>query len=88
MLVIARKNFIEEMVPKTIMYFLVNHVTRSRDTIQNELVAEFYKDNELPSFMKEIDYVAQRRKTFAEIKDILSTALEMVNEVRDFNTFR
>ena len=85
-MVIARKNFIEEMVPKTIMYFLVNHV--SRDTIQNELVAELYRDIELPSLMKEIDYVAQRRKTFAEMKDILSTDLEMVNEVRDFNTFR
>ena len=81
---IVRKNFID-MVPKTIMYFLVNHV---RDAMQNELVAELYRDNELPSLMKEADDVAQRRKTCVEMKDLLSTALEIVNEVRDFNTFR
>jgi dynamin 1-like protein len=40
---IARKNFID-MVPKTIMYYLVNHV---RDVMQNELVAELYRDTEM-----------------------------------------
>lgn len=81
---IVRKNFID-MVPKTIMYFLVNHV---RDAMQNELVAELYRDVELPSLMKEADDVAQRRRTCVEMKDLLSTALEIVNEVRDFNTFK
>jgi dynamin 1-like protein len=81
---IVRKNFID-MVPKTIMYFLVNHV---RDAMQNELVAELYRDVELPSLMKEADDVAQRRKTCVEMKDLLSMALEIVNEVRDFNTFK
>ena len=81
---IVRKNFID-MVPKTIMYFLVNHV---RDAMQNELVAELYRDIELPSLMKEADDVAQRRKTCVEMKDLLATALDIVNEVRDFNTFK
>lgn len=81
---IVRKNFID-MVPKTIMYFLVNHV---RDAMQNELVAELYRDVELPMLMKEADDVAQRRKTCVEMKDLLSMALEIVNEVRDFNTFK
>lgn len=81
---IVRKNFID-MVPKTIMYFLVNHV---RDAMQNELVSELYRDVELPSLMQEAEDVAQRRKTCVEMKDLLATALEIVNEVRDFNTFK
>jgi len=81
---IVRKNFID-MVPKTIMYFLVNHV---RDAMQNELVSELYRDVELPTLMQEADDVAQRRKTCAEIKNLLATALDIVNEVRDFNTFK
>jgi dynamin 1-like protein len=81
---IVRKNFID-MVPKTIMYFLVNHV---RDAMQNELVSELYRDVELPSLMQEADDVAQRRKTCVEMKDLLATALDIVNEVRDFNTFK
>jgi len=81
---IVRKNFID-LVPKTIMYFLVNHV---RDAMQNELVSELYRDMEMPSLMKEADDVAQRRKTCVEMKDLLATALDIVNEVRDFNTFK
>jgi dynamin 1-like protein len=81
---IVRKNFID-MVPKTIMYFLVNHV---RDAMQNELVAELYRDSEIHSLMTEAEDVAQRRKTCVEMKDLLTKALEIVNEVRDFNTFQ
>jgi len=81
---IVRKNFID-MVPKTIMYFLVNHV---RDAMQNELVAELYRDAEIHSLMKEADDVAQRRKTCSELCELLTRALEIVNEVRDFNTFQ
>ena len=81
---IVRKNFID-MVPKTIMYFLVNHV---RDAMQNELVAELYRDAEVQSLMKEAEDVAQRRRTCVEMKDLLTKALEIVNEVRDFNTFK
>jgi Predicted GTPases (dynamin-related) len=46
---IIRKNFIDK-VPKTIMYFSVNHV---RDAMQNNRVSELYRDVELPSLMKE-----------------------------------
>jgi dynamin 1-like protein len=80
---IVRKNFID-MVPKTIMYFLVNHV---RDALQNELVSELYREAEIQSLMAEASDVAHRRKTCVEMKDLLSKALEIVNEVRDFNTF-
>ncbi len=80
---IVRKNFLD-MVPKTIMYFLVNH---SKDSVQNELVSELYKENEIGELLRETDDVAQRRKTCREMRGLLGRALEIVNEVRDFNTF-
>jgi hypothetical protein len=80
---IVRKNYID-MVPKTIMYFLVNHV---KDEIQNELVSELYRESEVGFLMKEAKDIAVRRMTCLEMRDLLEKALEIVNEVRDFNTF-
>jgi dynamin 1-like protein len=80
---VVRKNF-TDLVPKTIMFFLVNHV---KDAMQNELVSELYRESEVSSLMKEADDVAQRRQNCEEMKDLLGKALEIVNEVRDFNTF-
>ena len=79
---VVRKTFID-MVPKTIMFFLVNHV---KDAMQNELVSELYREAEIGSLMKEADDVAQRRQTCVEMRDLLGKALEIVNEVRDYNT--
>jgi dynamin 1-like protein len=81
---IVRKNFID-LVPKTICYFLVNHV---KDSLQNELVSELYREAEVGSLMQEAEDIAARRQTCTEMKDLLSKALEIVNEVRDFNTFK
>mmetsp|Transcript_9634 Transcript_9634/g.19568 ORF Transcript_9634/g.19568 Transcript_9634/m.19568 type:complete len:143 (+) Transcript_9634:1-429(+) len=81
---VVRKNFLD-LVPKTIMYFLVNH---ARDSMQNELVSELYIDNQIPALMKEADDIAERRRTCEEMKQLLGRALEIVNEVRDFNTFK
>lgn len=80
---IVRKNYID-MVPKTIMYFLVNHV---KDELQNELVCELYRESEVGFLMKEAKDIAMRRRTCLEMRDLLQKALEIVNEVRDFNTF-
>jgi dynamin 1-like protein len=80
---VVRKNFID-MVPKTIMFFLVNHV---KDGMQNELVSELYREAEIGGLMKEAEDVAQRRTTCEEMRDLLGKALEIVNEVRDYNTF-
>lgn len=81
---IVRKNFID-LVPKTIMYYLVNHV---RDAMQNELVSELYRDAEVGNLMQEAEDIAQRRQTCEEMSDLLNKAMEIVNEVRDFNTFK
>jgi dynamin 1-like protein len=81
---IVRKNFID-LVPKTIMYFLVNH---ARDSLQNELVSELYRESMITELMQEADDIFQRRKTCQETRDLLKKALDIVNEVRDFNTFK
>lgn len=80
---VVRKTFID-MVPKTIMYFLVNHV---KDAMQNELVSELYREAEIMGLMKEDEDVASKRNTCVEMRDLLGKALEIVNEVRDYNTF-
>lgn len=80
---VVRKTFID-MVPKTIMYFLVNHV---KDALQNELVSELYREQEIMGLMKEAEDVAAKRSTCSEMRDLLGKALEIVNEVRDYNTF-
>lgn len=79
---VVRKTFID-MVPKTIMFFLVNHV---KDAMQNELVSELYRESEVETLMKEADDVAERREQSEEMRDLLGKALEIVNEARDFNT--
>mmetsp|Transcript_436 Transcript_436/g.873 ORF Transcript_436/g.873 Transcript_436/m.873 type:complete len:741 (-) Transcript_436:98-2320(-) len=79
---VVRKTFID-MVPKTIMFFLVNHV---KDAMQNELVSELYRESEVEALMKEADDVAERREQSEEMRDLLGKALEIVNEARDFNT--
>ncbi|KAL3918789.1 MAG: hypothetical protein SGILL_004071, partial [Bacillariaceae sp.] len=80
---VVRKTYID-MVPKTIMFFLVNHV---KDAMQTELVSELYRESEVVNLMKEAEGVAQKRQNCEEMKDLLGKALEIVNEVRDFNTF-
>ena len=79
---IVRKNF-TDMVPKTIMYFLVNHV---RDSLQNELVSELYREAEVGTLLQEAEDIAGQRSTMREMKDLLSRALEIVNEVRDYQS--
>jgi len=51
-------------------------------------VSELYWDAEIGMLMQEAEDIAQRRQTCVEMHDLLSKALEIVNEVRDFNTFK
>ena len=81
---IVKKNFMD-LVPKTIMHFLVNIFKQS---LQNELVAHLYKEEVMSELMRETEDVASRRKAYKEMKELLRRAVEIVNEVRDFNTFK
>lgn len=80
---IVRKNYMD-MVPKTIMHFLVNH---GKENLQNELVSTLYKESMMAEVMRETPDVAQRRSEIQEMRTLLQRALDIVNEVRDFNTF-
>jgi dynamin 1-like protein len=81
---IVKKNF-SDLVPKTIMHFLVSSF---REGLQNSLVSQLYKEAVIAELMKENEDVAAKRKSFGEMRELLQKALEIVNEVRDFNTFK
>ena len=80
---IVRKN-IGDMVPKTVMCFLVNH---AKENVQSTLVQRLYRDSSLDDLLRETDDTAQRRRNCIEVRGLLRRALEIVNEVRDFNAF-
>jgi len=81
---IVKKNYMD-LVPKTIMHFLVNTF---KETLQNELVSQLYREQIMTDLMRETDDIASRRKAGKSTKELLARALEIVNEVRDFNTFK
>jgi len=80
---IVKKNYID-LVPKTIMLFLVNAF---KNSIQTELVTELYRDGTAKNLLRESAEVAEHRKELRETKELLQRALEIVNEVRDFNIY-
>ncbi|KAL0585757.1 hypothetical protein ABG067_004480 [Albugo candida] len=79
---IVRKNFLD-LVPKSIMCFMVLH---SQQNVQNELVSALYREDQLADLLQETSDIATRRSTCCEMRTLLQRALEIVNEVRDFNT--
>ena len=74
------------MVPKSVMHFLVHCF---KEKLQNELVTWLYKDNQsIADLLKESDDIAARRKSYIEMRDLLDSAIEILNEVRDFNIYK
>uniref|UniRef100_K3XBJ4 Dynamin-type G domain-containing protein n=1 Tax=Globisporangium ultimum (strain ATCC 200006 / CBS 805.95 / DAOM BR144) TaxID=431595 RepID=K3XBJ4_GLOUD len=81
---IVRKNFLD-LVPKAIMCFMVSN---SKENVQNELVSALYREDKLNELLAETSDIAARRSNCYEMRTLLQRALEIVNEVRDFNTFK
>ena len=83
---IVRKNFMD-LVPKTIMCFLVNHV---KEHMQSELTQALFPTTEgsLDDLLAETDDVAEQRRACSELQSMLQRALGIVNEVRDVNVFK
>lgn len=81
---IVRKNFLD-LVPKAIMCFMV---ANSKENVQNELVSALYREDKLNELLAETSDIAARRGNCYEMRTLLQRALEIVNEVRDFNTFK
>ena len=71
-----------DMVPKTVMAFLVN---KTKNLAQRELVAAIYNDQvELQSLLVEDANTKNKREACKEMVETLKRSLEFLNEVRDF----
>jgi dynamin 1-like protein len=78
---LVRKNIVD-LVPKSIMHFLVN---AARTRMQNELVAALYKDELMSELLEENPAVASRRKACGDMIRVLREASSIVAEVREFS---
>jgi dynamin 1-like protein len=71
-----------DMVPKTIMAFLVN---KTKNMAQKQLVAALYNDNvDLKQLLSEDNATVKKREACQEMVSTLRMSLEFLNEVRDF----
>lgn len=87
-----------DMVPKAIMYTLVQYVSLrlnlchphilipsirfTKDEMQRELLENMYRNNELDDLLKESDYTIRRRKECQQMVESLGRASEIVSQVQ------
>jgi hypothetical protein len=74
---IVKKN-IADLVPKTIMAFLINE---SKNIAQRELVSEIYKQTNLDELMVEDPVISQTRKVRKNEIKALRSAQNLLNDV-------
>ncbi|WRX32850.1 Dynamin stalk domain - like 10 [Theobroma cacao] len=74
---LVRKN-IQDLVPKAIMHFLVNHTKRN---LHNTFIQILYKENLFEELLQEQDEVVARRKHAQEMLHVLRQAVKMLGEV-------
>ncbi|XP_021276050.1 dynamin-related protein 3A-like isoform X2 [Herrania umbratica] len=74
---LVRKN-IQDLVPKAIMHFLVNHTKRN---LHNTFIQILYRENLFEELLQEQDEVAARRKHAQEMLRVLRQAVKMLGEV-------
>ncbi|KAK4375098.1 hypothetical protein RND71_005775 [Anisodus tanguticus] len=70
---IVRKN-IEDLVPKAIMHFLVNHTKRE---LHNVFIKKLYRDNLLEEMLQEPDEIALKRKHTRDTLRVLQQAFKV-----------
>ena len=71
-----------DMVPKTIMAFLVN---KTKNMVQRELVAALYNEStNLKELLSVDNATVKKREACLEMVKTLRKSLEFLNEVRDF----
>ncbi|PKK67446.1 hypothetical protein RhiirC2_751738 [Rhizophagus irregularis] len=73
---IVRKT-IQDIVPKAIMHLLVNH---SRESVQNRLVSELYKEELFADLLQEDENLASERQKCKTMLDVYRKAFEVINE--------
>jgi dynamin 1-like protein len=67
------------------MCFLVR---KSQAELQSELVSTLYKEELFPELLEENPDIALKRESCAELLSVLRRAMEIINEVRDFNVYK
>ena len=72
-----------DMVPKTIMAFLVN---KTKSMVQRELVANLYRDDvDLTDLLQEDNSTLKKREDCKKMVATLNEAVNYLNELRDFS---
>ncbi|KAG2691321.1 hypothetical protein I3760_08G004400 [Carya illinoinensis] len=74
---IVRKN-IQDLVPKSIMHFLVNHTKRDLHIV---FIQKLYKENLFDELLQEHDEVVVKRKQNREMYNVLQQAIQTLEEV-------
>ncbi|CAN0846582.1 Dynamin-related protein 3A [Linum grandiflorum] len=74
---IVRKN-IEDLVPKTIMHFLVQHTKRE---LHNVLIKKLYRENLFEEMLQEPDEISVKRKQTRDTLRVLQQAFRTLEEM-------
>ncbi|GBG24626.1 Dynamin [Hondaea fermentalgiana] len=75
------RSTIRDLTPKTVMFFLVNHV---KESVHTELIRELYKEELFDDLLREDDQVALTRGNLKETSKLLHRALTILTEVREY----
>lgn len=78
---VVKKN-INDLVPKTIMCFLVN---QSKMIAEKEMVSQLYKCNELESLLQEDPYIGKKRKLLKDSLGYLKTSMEVLTNFTELS---
>ncbi|KAF0465235.1 Dynamin central region-domain-containing protein [Gigaspora margarita] len=68
---------IQDLVPKAIMHLLVNY---SRESVQNRLVSELYKEELFVDLLQEDENLASKRQNCKTMLDVYRKAFDIMNE--------
>ncbi|XP_024957176.2 dynamin-related protein 3A-like isoform X4 [Citrus sinensis] len=74
---VVRKN-VQDLVPKSIMHFLVNHAKRN---LHNTFIQKLYRENHVEELLQEHDEVAANRRQVKEVSLVLQLAVQTLDEV-------
>jgi dynamin 1-like protein len=81
---IVRKH-IADLVPKTIMAFLIN---KTKDNSQQVLYTQLFEEDDVQELMSEDPMIAEARKECLDTISNLKRACDLINEARDYNYFK
>jgi len=79
---ICRSN-IKDLTPKTIMHFLVNKL---KESVHTELIRSLYKEDLFSNLLQEDEQIAIHRASFVEQSKLLTNAMSILNEVREYKS--